>query len=505
MLCISVSLAQTATAPSSGDGSAGNPYQIATLDNLYWLTQSDTSWSGYFVQTADIDASSSTGWNSGAGFTPIGNPQSSFTGTYDGQNHTIDSLFINEPDSDGVGMFGTTFSGTIRNLGLLNANVSGQAYVGVLVGVNLDDVYNCYTTGSVTASMAWDGGLVGLANGGSISRSWSSCSVQGSAWVGGLVGGTTNVAISNCYATGSAQGGGAGGLVANLDYSSITNSYSSASVGTFETGGLVGFVGSQDTVSNSFWDTQTSGQLTSEGGGTGKGTAAMKTQSTFTDSGWDFTTVWAISGSVNNGYPTLQNEFSLPVELVAFSATVEGLNAELKWNTATEVDNSGFEIERRLVNPQSSIVNSQFIHIGFVGGSGTSTGPKHYSFVDRNLSAGLYSYRLRQVDRNGASTYSRQVQVDVGTAPKVFSLGQNYPNPFNPSTTIEFTLPEDGRVKVKIFDVLGKEVATLLDATMTAGEYHRVSFDASHLGSGVYFARIQFANRQLVKKMLLMK
>lgn len=90
-------------------------------------------------------------------------------------------------------------------------------------------------------------------------------------------------------------------------------------------------------------------------------------------------------------------------------------------------------------------------------------------------------------------------------APREFTLGRNYPNPFNPTTTIEFTVPEEGRARLRVYNTLGEEVATILDQTLSAGVYHRVSFDASHLGSDVYFARLQFGDKQLVMKMLLLK
>jgi len=152
-----------------------------------------------------------------------------------------------------------------------------------------------------------------------------------------------------------------------------------------------------------------------------------------------------------------------------------------------------------------AIDSSKFIQVGFIPGSGTSTSPKQYSFVDRNLSAGTYAYRLKQVDRNGAYKYSPEVDVVVGIAPKEFSLSQNYPNPFNPTTSIEFTVPSDGRVTLKVYDMLGREVTTLVDREVTAGEFQQVTFDASKLASGVYFSRLEFGGKELLKKMVLLK
>lgn len=188
----------------------------------------------------------------------------------------------------------------------------------------------------------------------------------------------------------------------------------------------------------------------------------------------------------------------LPVELVSFSATADRFSAELRWNTATEVNNSGFEVERRLAN-------SQFIKVGFVNGSGTSNGPRQYSFVDHNLSAGLYSYRLKQLDRTGTFKYSQEAQADVGSAPKLFTLGQNYPNPFNPTTNIQFTVPIDERATLKVYNALGQEVTTLFDGIATAGEYHQATFDASRLATGIYIYRMTAGNSMETKKLILVK
>jgi hypothetical protein len=208
---------------------------------------------------------------------------------------------------------------------------------------------------------------------------------------------------------------------------------------------------------------------------------------------------------------------ALPVELTHFTASAEQDNIELIWHTATEVDNEGWEVERAAVsgqpsaggaassNSQSTIDNPQWLNVGFVKGSGTSTSPRQYSYVDQNLSPGTYSYRLKQMDRSGAFKYSQEMRVEVGNAPRVFTLSQNYPNPFNPTTTIEFTIPADGRVVLKVYDIIGREVATILDENRKAGEYQQVVFDGSWYSSGVYFAVLQSGGKQLLKKMLLLK
>lgn len=143
--------------------------------------------------------------------------------------------------------------------------------------------------------------------------------------------------------------------------------------------------------------------------------------------------------------------------------------------------------------------------IGFVQGAGTSTSPQDYTFTDKPDAPGRYAYRIKQIDHSGAFTYTSSLEVVIGLAPLEFTLGQNYPNPFNPTTTIEFTIPADGRVVLKVYDLTGREVATLVDQEMKAGVYQQVVFDASRLASGVYVAGLQAAGRQLMSKLILLK
>ncbi len=204
------------------------------------------------------------------------------------------------------------------------------------------------------------------------------------------------------------------------------------------------------------------------------------------------------AGGVNGGGIYVADQTTLPVELTSFTASSKQNSIELKWNTATEVNNYGFEIERRETN-------SQFTKVGFVAGSGASSSSHQYSYADRGIPAGRYVYRIKQIDKNGAFKYTQTVEVEVGLAPKQFSLSQNYPDPFNPTTTIEFSVPQDGRAVLKIVDMLGRDVATLFEGEAKSGFYQRVVFDATKVASGVYFSRLEFGGKQQVKKMVLMK
>ncbi len=272
---------------SGGIGTSENPYQIATLADLKFLSENSDYWAKYFIQTANIDATATSGWNSNAGFSPIGNSTTAFTGNYNGQNHTIAGLFINRPATDYIGMFGYN-TGTISNLGLTNVNITGKYRVGGLVGMDNPgaNITRVYTTGSVTANYGDGGGLVGTHNSGSISNAYSRASVSGAGCRGGLIGWYQSGTVSNVYSTGSVSSSGAC------------------------IGGLIG--GSNGSVTNGFWDTQTSGQATSAGG-TGKTTAEMKNVFTFIQNCWDFQAetgngandYWGISATDNSGYPFL--------------------------------------------------------------------------------------------------------------------------------------------------------------------------------------------------------
>jgi hypothetical protein len=191
----------------------------------------------------------------------------------------------------------------------------------------------------------------------------------------------------------------------------------------------------------------------------------------------------------------------IPVELTSFTASVTGNDVELLWETASEINNSGFSIERKSAG-------SEYTEVGFVPGFGTTSEPKSYSFEDNNLRTGNYTYRLKQIDFDGTFEYSNEVEVDV-IAPAQFSLDQNYPNPFNPSTKIAFSLATDSKVSLKVFDVLGQEVASLINQDLAAG-VHNYDFNASGFNSGVYFYRIEANGTNGtefvdVKKMILVK
>ena len=186
----------------------------------------------------------------------------------------------------------------------------------------------------------------------------------------------------------------------------------------------------------------------------------------------------------------------LPVELTSFTSSVNANVVTLNWATATEKNNYGFDVER-LATGQS------WVKIGFVQGAGISNAVKQYSFVDKNLAAGSYSYRLKQIDNDGTFKYLPAIEVSVGAQPVSFSIG-NYPNPFNPSTIIRYSLPSNAFVNISIYNMLGQKVVTLVNQNMEQG-VHEVSFNASSLATGAYIYRIEAGSYSATKKMLLLK
>ncbi len=208
-----------------------------------------------------------------------------------------------------------------------------------------------------------------------------------------------------------------------------------------------------------------------------------------------------VGNSFNNDniyWDNLTLGYIVPVELTSFTATSENDEVHLKWTTATETNNQGFEILRSAQNDKQGWQNA-----GYVAGFGTTTEPKSYSFIDSKVDAGSYTYRLKQIDFDGTVTYSEEVNVEV-EIPLVYSLEQNYPNPFNPSTTIKYSLSEDGFVKLAVYNLLGEEVTTLVNTEQKAGRYE-VNFNAMELSSGIYMYRLESKNFLSIKKMLLIK
>lgn len=430
---------------------------------------------------------------SGSGFSPIGDVSTPFAGTYDGGGHTIDSLCINRGSTSNIGLFGKAVGAVMKNLGVTNVNIVGMDETAPLGGYTLGcTILNCFATGSANGS--YSGGLVSLASSDTIRNCYSRTAVSGTYLAGGFIQQLSYGIVEDCYSTGAATGG-------------------------MSAGGFVEFVSNAPTISNCFWDTLTSALGTSAAG-TGKTTAQMKTYATFDNAGWDLelesangnNDYWDMdtsSQTVNDGYPFLswQNggSVALPVQMATVIVRQEGESIVLRWGTATEVDNAGWEVERRAI--------SDFVKIGFVEGAGTSTSPKQYVFTDRSplpaqsTSPITVSYRLKQFNRSGSFSYAQELAVlfDPDLVPRTLHLAQNFPNPFNPTTDIRYQIPEDGWVRLSVIDVLGREVVVLVSESQHAGVFQKTTFDASGLPSGMYFARLEAGGRQLLQRMVLLK
>jgi hypothetical protein len=214
---------------------------------------------------------------------------------------------------------------------------------------------------------------------------------------------------------------------------------------------------------------------------------------TGTNVGYD--TIIGSSGSLSDTVLKIWQS-ALPVDLTSLTANVNEKNVTLNWTTASEINNSGFDIERAKAGVWTKV--------GFAEGNGNTNGIRNYEFTDRNVNSGKYNYRLKQIDFNGNFEYFNLAnEVEVGI-PDKFSMSQNYPNPFNPNTKIAFGLPKDGNTVLKIYDMNGKLVRTLINDFRAAG-YYTIDFNASDISSGVYFYKLENNGISKVMKMTVVK
>jgi hypothetical protein len=400
---------------SGGDGSEGNPYQIANEADLIYLSQHSDNWDNHFKQTASISFNadeSQVDWDGdgslehpgddAVGWSPIGNSTTNFTGDYNGQNFTIKNLYINRTATEYVGLFGYINGSAIQNIGLTDVSVSGNAHTGGLLGYssNSSTITNCFSTGTVSGSGDYVGGLIGESTSSTMNNSYSTSTVTGVEKIGGFVGESTSSTIeksystgsvsgenmmggfvgfndgssslSNCYSLGnvtrsSGTGGANGGFIGQLYAGTITNCYSTGSV-SYSGETTEGFAGyySGGSFSNCFWDTETSGSASSSGQGDeliGKTTTEMKTLATFTGASWDIVSaydtghIWNMDSGVNSGYPYLSwaktVDQSLPVTLASFSGRATKAGVVLEWETSAEIENAGFIIRRQVAGDRN--------------------------------------------------------------------------------------------------------------------------------------------------------
>jgi hypothetical protein len=328
VLCVCFLPFEACAKYDGGAGTEASPYLIRTAQQMNDIGASPGDWNKHFRLAADLDMSNYTG----AAYNIIGTSTTQpFSGVFDGSNHEIFDFSVTTTQEFYTGLFGCV-SGKIENMGLVKpfvlahgsrvgalvgyldhgqvtscynrgGSVSGADDVGGLIGRSAGRIFKSYSSGTVSGD-AYVGGLIGLITDEAVTTSFSTADVSGTRNVGGLVGKTADeqAAVSNSYATGSVTGNSyVGGLVGQVERGAAHRSYSAGSVsGSQFTGGLTGYVRVLGRVSNSVWDTETSGQADS-GGGIGKTTAEMQTISTFTDTGWDFWSTWTMCEGMN--YP----------------------------------------------------------------------------------------------------------------------------------------------------------------------------------------------------------
>jgi hypothetical protein len=427
LLFVTITLqAQVQPTDTDGDGIIN----ISTLDHLRWVSENDSCWSWNFELDNDIDASDTKNWNEGLGWSPIGNGHKAFTGIFDGNGYAINGLYVSRGSQEYIGLFGAILGVTseLKNLGVTDSSLNGKNGVGGIVGsADEGSVSNCYFTGSIVGTLAVGGlvgaaynspvinsyttgrveglentgGLVGINHYGTVSNSYSSSYIfSWSNAIGGLIGYNAYGTVINSYATGTVDSSTElGGLIGHNHSGTVINSYSTGLVrGSGIVGGLVG-VSDSSTTTNCFWDTETSG-LDSSDGGTPKTTAQMKTISTFTNAGWDFETIWGIEPSTNDGYPILTD--------VTVSVTENIL-------------------------PTTNLTCS--------------------------------------------------------------------PNPCNTSSKIGYSVNNAGFVNIAVYDMLGNEVAMLVNNYQAAGAYEIV-FNAEEFSAGIYFITINTAETMETKKII---
>jgi len=480
-----------------GSGTEDNPYQISTVQDLKWMSEDYSVYRSDFVQTADIDASATGTWNPAdldddpdtpatiLGFSPIGYVGIKFTGTYDGQGHTISNLFIDRPLVSETGLFGEILNATIKNLGLVNVTVKGARETGALVGkvVGYSTIQNCYVTGTVglhirsidQGSQGGIGGLVGYNYHSDILNCYSEATVVGhdnpgglagyraALGVGGLVGYNVHVStIKKCYSTGDIDGGPpVGGLVGgNGGNSIIENSYSRGDVlqdnnsntPATEVGGFCGI--SDDSGIQYCYSTGQVG-YTSGATVTDKGFLGSITPNTYNADFSIYSNFWdtETSGqSSSAGSDTTNNEY--PLGKTTGEMKSESTFTEAGWGFANTW-------------AMNSSLNDGYPHLSW-------------------------------------ETDATDIENNIAIKPQGYSLSQNYPNPFNPTTTIRYALPEKSVVNIVVFNTRGETVRTLVQKTGSAG-YHTLEFNAGDLSSGMYFYRIQAKGFTETRKMILLK
>ena len=510
-------LAQTAIEPELGDGSVDHPYQIATWQNLYWISAPGTvddltqeqRWTKCYIQTADITFPQYINtWDNGAGWIPLGYffeyfdgvtyyvIDEPFSGRYNGNNKTISGLYINRPSKELQGLFGFTRNAHISNIKLLNVdvisnykggglvgksdggevvncyvtgNVRGTNCIGGLVGDNSSGVSNCYSGVNVRTGEK-GGSLIGNSETGSINNCYSTGNVIGNNYIGGLAGVLHNCAIINCFSTGNTTGTGVcvGGFAGSLDNTTVSGCYSTGYItGVNNTGGLAGQI-CFSSITNCFSISNTTALGDYVGG---------------------------LAGHVLNS--TIKNCYSTG-SITATNNNVGGLTGD---NQGGAILDSFWDI-----NTSGQTTSA--------GGSGKTTA--EMKTQSTYLEAGWDFYTIWEIDssiNNGYPylAYPNSVPNNDNTTitSMTATLHAAYPNPFNPSTTLSFDVTSNENVAINIYNVKGQLVKNICNQVYNRG-YHSIIWNGkdnncTQCSTGVYFYRMQVGKTIQTKKMMMVK
>jgi len=494
-----------------GSGTLEDPYQIATADQL---SEIRNDLDKYFIQVTNIYLDNYDYDNDGKGWMPIGGAGTTdyFTGHYDGQGFIISGLFINRPNTNDIGLFGLIGASDnyteiiLTNVCLHNVNVTGAIGVGGLIGGILSNdltvVQYSYVKFGTIIGDGNVGGLVGYSKSyldnastgdrPTISKSFSNVEVYWSeinsgVSFGGLVGYSRKTVIENSYSRGPVtvdnttatlgSTGNVGGLVGIItNRTSISKSYSTGAITAIgspsvtNVGGMVGFTEGNSTASDSYWDIETSGYLTSDVG-IGKTTAELKIESTFIN--YDFTNIWSIDPNINDGYPYLRDGSGglLPIKIEYFEAELYNNVVELSWKTTAEINNDYFTIER-------SNNGIDFVVIAKIEGAGNSSESHLYSYIDEENLSGINYYRLKQTDFDGKSEYFDVVSITNEVAVAEANIDV-YPNPNNGNFSISINTS-----KTTCYSILDSTGRIVSNGTLNSFENN---IDISNMPKGIYF------------------
>jgi len=520
---------------SGGSGTIGAPYQIANKMDLKNLSDSTIYWNNHFIQTANIDFSMSdflsggTFYYGGLGFKTIGNADTVFSGSYNGQGFIIDSLYINRPLEFHIGFLGSIDNSSISNINLSNVAITSISNMGGLVGFvdNNSIISNCTCTGQLTASNGVIGGLIGMLQNSTVSQCNASCTINANFACGGLIGINNLSNISNCYSNSIVNGNdNIGGFVGfnsgtidecyssgtvNGDYSiggfagwtyyhPISNSYTSATVngntrvggfaGTSEEGNIINCYSSGNTIGtndvggfvgldylgiydNDFWNTETSGQLTTAGNAAGINSLQMQTQTTFTDSTWDFISeitngmddIWQMGNcETNNSFPILAWQTLNPLP------TTPTINAS---GNITFCDGGSVTI--------NSSTGDNYLW---------STGDTTSSII---VSDSDTVYVITESNEGCLSDTSNTIitsEIDCSGIEELENTVTIYPNP----TSDFIMINTNGTIEnIKLYNALGKMIGTY---------YNQHIIQVSELNSGIYLVEINIKDQKIIERII---